>query len=93
MQAACELRLVVPLDERLVLGQQRANPDVGVRLGVGEVVDDHPSRPAAVGRDGVELGRAGVRKRGLDLADPGPVPRDQLRPPLVLHPDIVATPY
>ena len=55
MEPARELDLVVAGDERVVLGDQLAQPDVGGRLAVGEVMGDLARGPVAAGRPAVEL--------------------------------------
>ena len=49
-----ELLLVVPDDRRVVFGDQPAQPDIGSRLAVGEVMSDLTGGPA-VGRPSIEL--------------------------------------
>ena len=90
MQPLRESFFVVPPDERVVLGEQGANPQVGVRFGISQMVNHHPSRPAPIGWRGVELGLIRTGERGLDLPHAHPVPRDQLSPPLEVHEESVS---
>src|SRR3954454_3596489 len=55
VQPLGEALLVVGRDDRLILGQQRAQTEVRGGLAVGEVVDDLACRPGPRGRAPVEL--------------------------------------
>ena len=66
METPRVLRLIVATDERIVLGDQAAQPHVGGRLAVGKVVDNLPRGPAAIGCRMVQLGVGDVRDRRLD---------------------------
>jgi hypothetical protein len=54
VEPAGELLFVVPGDRRVVLGDQPAQPDVGSRLAVGQVVGDLAGGPA-VGWPAIDL--------------------------------------
>ncbi len=49
------LRFAVPGQLGVVIGDDAADPGIGHRLGVGEVMDNLAGRPSAVWRDAVEL--------------------------------------
>lgn len=63
--ASARTRLLVALDLRVGLSQQLPQTEVGVRLGIGEVMHDHAWRPLPVRRS-VKLGLRDARERPLD---------------------------
>jgi len=76
-EGAGVLRLVVALDEGLVLDQQAAEADARDRLAVGEVVDHLAGAPLPGGRPPVPLLGLDPAERGHHLAIPGLVLRDE----------------
>jgi hypothetical protein len=56
VEPAGELRLVVSVDDRVVLGEELADADVRSGLAVGQVMDDLAGRPLVRARSGIQLG-------------------------------------